>query len=250
MVGDQKCELASDLRFDSNAIIRACPGQKMAQPPHFATTKRYIDAMNRCHLPFLLICLCLQYGCTREPPPRSVSELMDDRLLLEAALVRCTKDRAATRYEVECVNAREAVKQIEAKEEANRRSELEAQSQRKRDALRRTQQAAAAARRRVAEAEKQRQEAEYLAQFGVPPDGTDGEAEPGANIPMAVIPEAADETVAEDTYFETPYEETTIAEPPATDGDKATATETSDENDTDLGSIRDELRRRNDESEN
>lgn len=222
----------------------------MAQTPHFASTRRYIDAMNRCHLPFLLICLCLQYSCTREPPPRSVSELMDDRLLLEAALVRCTRDRAATRYEVECVNAREAVKQIEAKEEANRRTELEAQSQRKRDSLRRTQQAAAAARRRVAEAEKQRQEAEYLAQFGVLPDSANGEAEPGANVPMAVIPEAADEAVAEDTYFETPSEEVITTELPATDGGNAPAAEMSEENDTDLGSIRDELRRRNDESGN
>ena len=64
-------------------------------------------------------------GCSKEPPPRSVTELMENPMLLEAALVRCTQNRAETRYEAECVNAREAVKIIEAREAAERRAELD-----------------------------------------------------------------------------------------------------------------------------
>ncbi|NNC76917.1 MAG: EexN family lipoprotein, partial [Woeseiaceae bacterium] len=105
--------------------------------------------MKFCRITLLATLLLLFSACSKEPPPRSVNEFLDDPLLLEAALVRCTQDRAATRYAAECVNVREAVKQVEAKEAEERRATLEAQSQRKRDALRRTQQAAAEARRRV-----------------------------------------------------------------------------------------------------
>lgn len=203
--------------------------------------------MNR-HRTFLLIAGLLLVGaCSKEPPPRSVTEFIDDPLLLEAALVRCTQNRAATRYEAECVNAREAVKQIEAKEEARRRAELEAASARKRDALRRTQEAAAAARRRVAEAEKRRQEAEYLEQFGVLPEDSSASGETGANVPMAVIPDAEDRPV-EDDYVENPFDEPGSSRPPATDGGNAPIVETGEETASDLDSIREELRRRNDDS--
>lgn len=143
------------------------------------------------------ICLALAVGCSRKPPARTVSEFLEEPMLLEAALVRCTENRAEMRYEAECVNAREAVKLIEAREEAKRRAEREAQSQRKREALRRTQQAAAEARRRAIEAERKRQEAEYLAQFGVePPVGAGSETSDAADVtgnsPMAVIPEPDD----------------------------------------------------------
>lgn len=208
--------------------------------------------MNRLLIP-LLTAVLLQVGaCSQEPPPRSVTEFIDDPLLLEAALVRCTQNRSATRYEAECVNAREAVKQIEAKDEAMRRAELEAASQRKREALRRTQEAAAAARRRVAEAEKRRQEEEYLAQFGVLPEDGASPGEPGTNVPMAVIPDAA-EVPAGDDYIENPYDDPRATNQPATDGGNAPVvetgeTDTGEDAATDLGSVREELRRRNDES--
>ncbi len=203
--------------------------------------------MNRLLIPLLLAGLLLVGACSQEPPPRSVTEFIDDPLLLEAALVRCTQDRSATRYESECVNAREAVKQLEAKEEARRRAELEAASQRKREALRRTQEAAAAARRRVAEAEKRRQEEEYLAQFGVLPDDGVTADELGTNVPMAVIPEAAEEPEGDD-YIESPYDDPQVSDQSATDGGNAPVVEKAEEAAPDLESVREELRRRNDGS--
>ncbi len=92
-------------------------------------------------------------------------------------MVRCSEDRSKTRYDEECVNARLAVSRIQAREEAARKVALEASSERKRDALRRQQAAAAEARRRAAEAERVRKEAEYLSQFGLQP-GDAERAEP------------------------------------------------------------------------
>ena len=133
-------------------------------------------------------------GCAEKAPPaRTVTEFVDNPILLEAAIVRCARNRAETRYDAECINAREAVSIVQAEEEELRRAELEERSERKRMALRRTQQAAAEARRRAEEAERLRKEAEYLAQFGVLPP-VEGEAEtdatlPEGNLPIAVVPE-------------------------------------------------------------
>ena len=85
-------------------------------------------------------------ACTEEPPPRSVQEFVDNSILLEAALVRCARDRVETRYEAECVNAREASKIIEAREDAMRRERFDAMSDKKLRARRETQAAAAEAR--------------------------------------------------------------------------------------------------------
>ncbi|MCH6549593.1 MAG: EexN family lipoprotein [Proteobacteria bacterium] len=127
-----------------------------------------------------IICgsLILLAGCAKEPPPRTVAEFLDNRILLEATMVHCGKNRNMSKYEAECVNAREAINRIATIEEEDRRAELEAQSARKRKALRRTQQAAAEARRRAADARRRRAEEEYLGVFeGQPPDaGTDAAA--------------------------------------------------------------------------
>ena len=141
----------------------------------------------------LLIGLGLLAGCgSSEQPPRTVTEFLDNPILLEAAMVRCNQDRAGSRYDQECINAREAVKRIQAKEEEAGRRELEARSEEKRRALRRTQQAQAEARRRAADAQRRREEAEYLAQFGVLPPTADAEGgtRPEANLPIAVVPDA------------------------------------------------------------
>lgn len=166
-------------------------------------------------------------GCSRELPPRTVQEFLDDPIQLEAAVVRCAQSRSETRYEVECVNARQAVSIIEAREERERAELLEEQSQRKRDALRRTQEAAAEARRRAEEAERLRREAEYLAQFGElpPPEGDADTAEESGNMPGAVIPDES-----------TPPPSVGDAEDvPAGDGANAP---------TDLNAVREELQRR------
>jgi hypothetical protein len=111
---------------------------------------------------------CLVTGCAKEIPPRTVSEFVDNPILLEATMVRCAQNRSQTKYDPECVNAREAVNRIATIQDQARREELETQSEQKRQALRRTQEAAAEARRRVAEAQRRREEAAYLGQFDAP----------------------------------------------------------------------------------
>ena len=49
-------------------------------------------------------------------------------------MVRCSRNRAESKYDAECINARDAVRRIEAKEEAERRAALEESSERKRRA--------------------------------------------------------------------------------------------------------------------
>jgi len=186
-------------------------------------------------------------GCSEERPPRSTSEFLENPIMLEAAMVRCSQDRTATRYDAECINARQAVTQIEAKEEAARREEMEARSERKRQTLRRTQEAASQSRRRAAEAEQRRKEAEYLAQFGVAlpqEDSSSDDDEETGNLPLAAIPESSEQqplsSGPEDVL-------------PATDGGNAPVIAAEPEeadSQTDLESIRDELQRRNEEGDN
>jgi membrane-bound lytic murein transglycosylase len=199
------------------------------------------------HLTLLLCGFSMLAGCVKEPPPRTVTEFIDNPILLEAAMVRCGQDRANTRYDAECINARQAVARVQAEEEAADRAALEARSERKRSALRRTQEAAREARRRAAEEQRLREEAEYLAQFGVAPPGAAAAADPlsEGNVPVAVVPEATELTDAVDTgaYVEG-----------ATDGGNAPVVESvpepselSDSSASDIDSIREELRRRNEE---
>jgi len=187
-------------------------------------------------------------GCAEEPPPRSVTEFVENPMMLEAAMVRCSQDRAKTRYDAECVNARQAVSRIQAKEEAEARAALEARSESKRAALRRTQAAAAEARRRAAEQQRLREEAEYLAQFGVLPpsaETTTGPRDEG-NLPIAVVPEG-DAAANEDEVYREPIESEDIGATPPIPEEPADDAEPGA---TDLESIRDELRRRAEEGGN
>jgi len=190
------------------------------------------------YLPVVLCGLALVTGCAEEPKPRSVTEFLENPIVLEAAVVRCAQNRTESRYDAECVNARQAVSIIEAKEERARRDAFEAESDKKREALRRTQQAAAEARRRAAEAERRRKEAEYLAQFGELPPAPDGEtgedADPG-NAPAMVIPDAE-----LGQALPSPVNST-----PASDGGNAPVAAADPV--SDLSEIRDELRKRGDE---
>lgn len=192
----------------------------------------------------LLCGLAVLSGCSNEVPPRSVQEFLGDPNALEAAVVRCAANRSETRYKAECVNARQAVSIIEARKDRERREAFEAESAAKRAALRRTQQAAAEARRRAEEAERRRREAEYLAQFGELPPPENSEAglevpageEAAVNAPGAVLPpapEAPSASAPEDA--------------PASDGGNAPVVDT--EPPTDLDAVRDELRRRSEESD-
>lgn len=187
----------------------------------------------------LLCGLLMLGGCAEEVPPRSVQEFLADPNSLEAVVVLCSQNRSQTRYEAECVNARQAISILEAKEERARRDAFEAESNRKRQALRRTQQAAAEARRRAEVAAQRRKEAEYLAQFGELPPSRDDSVDiddAATNAPSAVIPEhdAAGTPLSGD-------------ERPAIDGGNAPVAEPTPPA-TDLDAVREELRKRSEET--
>lgn len=163
-------------------------------------------------------------ACAKELPPRTVDEFVQNPILLEATMVRCAENRSQKKYDAECVNARDAVNRIAAMQEKARRAELEAQSEQKRQALRRTQEAAAEARRRAAEAQRMREEAAYLGQFDAVPPG-DAATDPAASGAGTNTPGAS-------------------VSPPQTAPEVAPA-----ETPTDLEAIREELKRRQDESQ-
>lgn len=180
----------------------------------------------------VIICgsLSLFAGCAKEPPPRTVGEFLDNRILLEATMVRCGENRSTSKYEAECVNAREAINRIAVQEEAARRAELEAQSDRKRKSLRRTQQAAAEARRRAADLRRRQETAEYLGVFDEPAPGEefDGTTQSETEAGPESAPEIAPETNQTDEFEQSLTEDT----PPAGEVGQ------------DLEAIREELRRR------
>ena len=150
--------------------------------------------MPRYLISLLIAALGLAACEKEEPPARSVQEFLDNPMLLEAAMVRCPRDRREVRYDKECINAREAARIVEAEEEAVRRAEREAESEEKRRALRRMQEARDDARRLAEEQERQREEAEYHAQFGeAPPPEVPQDDELEGNLPGAVVPDDEDE---------------------------------------------------------
>ena len=187
----------------------------------------------------LLCGLIMLGGCAEEVPPRSTQEFLAEPNSLEAAVVRCSQNRSQTRYDTECVNARQAISIMEAKEDRARRDAFGAESNKKRQALRRTQQAAAEARRRAEAAAQRRREAAYLAQFGELPPSENGDVEfdeAAMNAPSAVI-RAPDSEVAPSP----------VDEQPATDGGNAPVAEPTPPA-TDLDAVREELRKRNEET--
>lgn len=174
--------------------------------------------------------LTLMAGCAEPPPPVSVTEFMENPRLLEATMVRCGQNRAEMKYESECVNAREAVNRLERRAERERRQQLDAQSERKRQALRQTQEAAAAARRRADEERRRREEEAYLGLFD---DGGTNEPPPvSASTPAANAPTVSVD-VAPEPSSEEPAVEPVSEPPPDT---------------SDLNAVREELRRRSTEN--
>ena len=197
----------------------------------------------------ILLGAALLAGCSeKEPPARSVSEFVENPILLEAAMVRCSRDRRESRYDQECINAREAVNRIEAKEAQMRREELEARSESKRRALRRMQEAQAEARRRAEEVERLRKEAEYLAQFGVLPpsdEGGDNQELPAGNAPIAVVPESDSDEQSAESYSQP----LSVGQGANVPGARTEPVEEAPETPADLQDIREELRRRNEQDD-
>jgi len=187
--------------------------------------------------------LMLLAACAEEVPPVSVAQFMEKPRLLEAAMVRCSQNRAELKYDAECLNAREAVNRHASADEQGRRQRLDAQSDRKRQALRQNQEAAADARRRALEAQRQREEAEYLGLFEQLPADNGGQQNPapsqqssaqsGSTVPPTTVasPALANPAAAAPVETEAAITEVPVSEPAASD----------------LQSIREELRRRREE---
>lgn len=155
-------------------------------------------------------------------------------------MVRCGQDRSATRYDAECMNARDAVGRIAAASEQARREELEAQSEQKRQALRRARQAAEEMRRRAQEAEQRRKEAEYYGEFEPLPPGDEASEYPDASRPEPIDSDVGTlpEPSVEGSPAGLPVSDGLPPEPDARTGSGADVGDASPEE------VREELRRR------
>lgn len=120
-------------------------------------------------------------ACTPDPPPRTVSEFLDDPIGLDATLTRCNAERLRTRDDPECKNAREAAKRISAAEEQERMRRLEAESQRKLEEARRRQRELDAARARAEEQAREAEEIRILEQLQEGLSEAQGGTPPGAS---------------------------------------------------------------------
>jgi hypothetical protein len=69
----------------------------------------------------MIACGCLAglavlAGCSpRRIPPMSVSDLMEDRVLLDGVLMKCNRDLVKARSDSDCVNARIAIERLAAR---------------------------------------------------------------------------------------------------------------------------------------
>ncbi|MEO0996672.1 MAG: EexN family lipoprotein [Pseudomonadota bacterium] len=182
-------------------------------------------------------------ACSPEPPPRKVSEFLEDPIALEATLSRCNADRSRSRDDVECKNAREAGKRISTAEEEERQRLLEEESRRKLEAIRRRNEAMDQRRREAEEAARRLEELQYEQQFA-PVEG----AEPGAAAPgpAASEPEPAPAEPVESEpapVDDGVYREETI-EPSQFPVDESVPESLGSEPANDLESLRQELQRR------
>lgn len=128
-------------------------------------------------------------ACIEEPPPRSFTEFMDDRIAREGVLVRCNADRTATADDPECINARRAAAAIAAQGEAEKREQLEAQSEARLVAARQRYDAQQAAARDAEIAAASEEEREYESQWQEP--GSDTSDATAAAMPPAESPPIA-----------------------------------------------------------
>jgi hypothetical protein len=203
-------------------------------------------------------------ACGEEPPPPSPGEFVENRILLEATMVRCSQNRAEARYDAECINAREAVNRLAAAEEQAKRQDFETQSERKRQALRRAQEAAAEARRRALVEEQRRRDAELLGEFEpLPTDETADETgdqtgdQTGRDLPPPGAignnedTDSGDGDDTADDRVDASVDDTATTPLPRSAAGPIpddTASEARDSDSTDLEAIRRELERRQGES--
>ena len=185
---------------------------------------------------FLQLTLSMLAACGSEPPPpRTVTEFVENPILLEATMVRCAQDRSRTKYNADCVNAREAANKLAVIDEESRKKSLHAQFERKRKQLRRTQEAATKARQRAADERRRREEAEYLGVFESAP-GQEGQVAAGSII----------DPEQNSVQHELSGNEPGMVIGPAPAETDENAGPESTEQATDIDAIREELKRRQD----
>lgn len=173
----------------------------------------------------------------------TVVEFMEKPRLLEATMVRCAQRRSEMKYEAECINAREAVNRLANVDEQDRRQQMDAQSKRKRQALRRNQEAAAEARRRTLAAQHAREEAEYLGLFEqLPPVANSAQASQQNSQQLPQVPPGDVAPAAPQVQQSAPQSPAEELAPVVEQQEEAPVG-------SDLNAIREELRRRKDQPE-
>ncbi|MGB6308308.1 MAG: EexN family lipoprotein [Steroidobacteraceae bacterium] len=83
----------------------------------------------------------------RSIPPKSVTDLMEDRVTLDGVLMKCNQNESKARSDTECLNARVAIERLATQNEQEETAKRAAEFERSREQLRLSQ-------------EKQRQEEE------------------------------------------------------------------------------------------
>ncbi len=75
------------------------------------TSTKYIAASG-C----LLAVIAATSGCSpRRIPPMTVTDLMEDRVMLDGVLMKCNQDKTKARIDADCLNARIAIERLASK---------------------------------------------------------------------------------------------------------------------------------------
>ena len=131
-----------------------------------SSSNRFVGAAaGRRLLALVLGLTAVVAGCVNEPPPRSFTEFMEDRLAREGTLVRCNADRTATANDLECINARRAAAALAAQDDEALRGRRDAQSEARLLAARQRQAAQQEAERRAVIAAQEEEQLAYEAQW-------------------------------------------------------------------------------------
>ncbi len=125
--------------------------------PRFSYSKVARSAIR----PAALLMVAIGLAACEAEAPRSYSEYLEDPIAREATLLRCNSSRDASRGDAECINAKRAAAALAAQNDAEKRRRFEAESERKRAALRERIDARQAAERQQLTEMKRRASAAY-----------------------------------------------------------------------------------------
>jgi uncharacterized protein YaiL (DUF2058 family) len=89
---------------------------------------------------FLGAALLATAACSPRPiPPKSVTDLMEDRVTLDGVMMKCNENQSKARTDAECLNARIAVERLASQREPVDQAKLAEEFERSRDQLRSSQ---------------------------------------------------------------------------------------------------------------